>query len=119
MTALSALIDQGLIGAVCVLLIGAVIYLARALLKSHLDRVNDQKAYAETLQKTSEGVRDLIVEMNRSAVDVAADIARHNQATQTALGSLTHAVEKLDSRVDSLKDAQIHLSASLKGRGLR
>jgi hypothetical protein len=93
------------------------------LLKSKDDRIKDQGLFATALQKTSEVVAALTVEINRSSVAAFADTSRTSAGLTVSVQNLQKSVESLDGEVAALRDEQVRIAAILtsntgqRGRG--
>lgn len=110
------LLTQGVLGVMCVLLIVALIWSVKNLLKSKDDRVQDQAKYADALKGFNEAVRDLTIEMNKSANDTANDVLRSNEGLKISMATLEKSHEKLARDVDELKNEQVRLTANMAAR---
>lgn len=110
------LLTQGVLGVMCTLLIVALIWSVKNLLKAKDDRIQDQAKYTEALKGFNEAVRDLTVEMNKSANDTANDVLRSNEGLKISMASLEKSHEKLSRDVDELKTEQVRLAANMAAR---
>lgn len=114
--ALTFLLTQGVLGVLCVLLIGALVYQTKKADKIQESRIEDQKLYADTLGTVNTAVRELSVELNKSSAGMVSDVRSTLQEVTSKTGLLEKTVEKLDQSVDALKDEQVRLGAGLGGR---
>lgn len=110
------LLTQGVLGVLCVLLIVALIWSVKNLLKAKDDRIQDQAKYADALRGYNEAVKDLTVEMNKSANDTANDVLRSNEGLRISIATLEKSHEKLARDVDGLKNEQVRLTANMSAR---
>lgn len=110
------LLTQGVLGVMSVLLIVALIWSVKNLLKAKDDRIQDQSKYTEALKGFNEAVKDLTVEMNKSANDTANDVLRSNEGLKVTMLSLEKSHEKLSRDVDELKTEHVRLVANMSAR---
>lgn len=103
-------LDQGVVGAVALLAIAALIWVTRALLKAKDDRVADQAAFSTVLQASNENTRALAVETAK----VAADVAKHNEITRLAVNALEKAVEGMEETLDRVKEESYKVRTSVE-----
>jgi len=112
------LLTQGVLGVLCVLLIVGLVWAMKNLLQAKDDRVSDQKKYAEALYGINEAVKDLTIEMNKSATDTSNEVLRSNEAVRVTVSSLERTQDKLSNNLDNLQKEQVRLTAALQaGRG--
>lgn len=109
-------LNQGVVGAVALLAIVALIWVTKALLKAKDDSISDQKKFAEVLQKTIENSKTLAVEINKSTSEASAEVVKTAEALKATVLSLEKTVDGLDKSIDNLKDEQVRLSAVLSAR---
>ncbi len=107
------LLTQGVLGVMCVLLIVALVWTVKGLLKAKDDRLGDQSQYADALKDINGAVKDLTVEMNKSANDTANEVLRSNEGIKTSVASLEKSTENLARDVSDLKNEQVRLGAAL------
>lgn len=93
--ALGTIAGQGILGSLCVLLIIALFFTIRALLREKDRRFTDQKALLEVVEKHNEAAKGLAVEATKSQTEL--QNALSNQTT--ALSGLTQSVNQLQGRV--------------------
>jgi hypothetical protein len=113
------LLTQGVLGVMSVLLIVALIWSVKNLLKAKDDRVSDQGKYADALKSINEAVRDLTVEMNKSATSTANEVLRSNEVLKISMATLEKSHEKLARDIDTLRDEQVRLGAGLSSSARR
>jgi len=111
------LLTQGVLGVLCVLLIFALVWTVKNLLKSKDERVHDQKKYTEALHDLNEAVRELAIELNKSSSTMTHEVLRSNDLTRTTLGTLEKSQDNVARSLDSLKNEQVRLGATLTSRG--
>ena len=111
------LLTQGVLGVLCVLLIFALVWTVKNLLKSKDERVHDQKKYTEALHDLNEAVRELAIELNKSSSAMTHEVLRSNDLTRTTLGTLEKSQDNVARSLDSLKNEQVRLGATLTSRG--
>lgn len=68
--ALDTLAGQGILGSLCVLLILALFFTVKALLKTKDDRVQDQKLMIESLLKVNEAAKTIALEVNKNSTEL-------------------------------------------------
>jgi len=107
--ALDNLAGQGILGSTCVLLIIALFFAVKLLLKSKDDRHNDQKAMAEALQNVNKAAKELAVEMNKSAANIVLEAARSHDSVKNALSNQEKSLEELTSAIRDLAKEQVNL----------
>jgi hypothetical protein len=117
--ALDNLAGQGILGSTCVLLIIALFYSIRLLLKAKDDRHADQKAMAEALSKLNDAARQLTVEMNKSASNLVVEAARSQDSMRNALSNQEKSLEELTSAIRDLGKEQTSLQIALVKGGTR
>jgi hypothetical protein len=92
---LAEFMQQGILGVMCVLLMVALFFTVKALLKSKDDRITDQKQEAEALQKINEATRDLVIEMNKAATSLVVENGRHSERVNAVLDQQCRAFEEM------------------------
>lgn len=97
--ALAVLLTQGVLGVFCVLLIGALVFCAKALLKSKDDRLADQKEMAKALGEINSALQDLVVESNKHASELVLDASRSQDAMRAALSNQERTVTALQTEL--------------------
>lgn len=68
--ALDTLAGQGILGSLCVLLIIALFFTVKSLLKAKDDRVQDQKLMIESLMKVNEASKALALETSKNSTEI-------------------------------------------------
>jgi len=111
------LLTQGVLGVLCVLLIIALVWTIKNLLKAKDDRVSDQEKYAAALHGVNEAVKELTIETHKSNSDMANEVIRSNDSSRSAVTSLEKTNDKLVRVIDDLKNEQVRLNATLAARG--
>jgi biopolymer transport protein ExbB/TolQ len=99
--ALDTLAGQGILGSFCVLLIIALFFTVKSLLKAKDDRFSDQKMMVEALQKHNEAAKDFAIEMSKSASNVVVEMTRIQDTLKNALNGQE---KSFDGLQDSVKD---------------
>lgn len=104
--ALGNIAGQGILGSLCVILIVALVWVARALLKEKDKRFTDQKALLDLAEKHNEAAKVLAIEATKSQMELSnaltnqSSVLTHVQRTvtsqQTALDTLTATVNRMD-----------------------
>lgn len=103
------LLTQGVLGVLCVLLIFALIWSVKTLLKAKDDRITDQSKYAEALKEINEAVRDLTIEMNKSSTDKANELLRR-------MDTLVSTSSSIERSIDGLKTEQTRMGAAFSAK---
>ncbi len=111
--ALSKIAEQGVLGAIVVLLATALFFTIRALLKSKDDRFIDQKAMTEALTKVNEASKDLVIEMKEHAANQVIEFSKTQEATKSALISQEKAHNEMRSQLSLLQQEQARLVTSI------
>ena len=111
--ALDILLEQGVLGAVSVLLISAVIYLVRSLQKSHKDRVTDLQSYTESIKNQNAAMSDLVREVNQSNSQISQDTALSNQEVLGMVEDMRREVNGALKTLDDLKTQQVRLESAI------
>lgn len=96
--ALDTLAGQGILGSLCVLLIVALFFTVKSLLKAKDDRLCDQKQMVEALQKHNEAAKELAIEMNKGANNLVVEMTRIQD-------TITGTVEGQEKAFDDLQRA--------------
>lgn len=100
--ALSTIAGQGILGALCVLLIVALFLSIKGWLKSKDERLEDQKEMAKALKEMNDASAKLAIESNRGA-----------DGMKTALDNLAKSNKDLEEKVGVMEKQQVQLVASL------
>lgn len=102
-SALGYLLTQGVLGSLCVLLIIALAFTAKALLKSKDDRVQDQKDMAKELSAINASLQDLVVETNKHASELAIDATRSQDNVRSALTAQERSLTELKHSIEQAR----------------
>lgn len=121
--ALSNLAGQGILGSICALLIIALFFAIKALLKSKDDRITDQKAMTDALGKVNEAAKDLAIQMKEHAASQLVEANKSQETVRSALASqertfqeVRNTVSGLQTSVNNLQQEQARLSSNLDRR---
>jgi hypothetical protein len=101
----SEFLKQGLLGALCVLLMAAIFWVARVMLQAKDDRVNDAKDYARSLREVNDAMMALVVETNRA-----------NDALRVSLDQVQQGQMATRGAVDRLREEQTRLNLVVGAR---
>lgn len=112
-SALGKIADQGVLGAICVLLIGAVGWTLRGWLKEKDDRRVDQKSMGEAVKDISDGAKDLTIEMKGFMSNLVVETNKSNESVRIALSGFEREHIELRRSVDDLRNEQVRLAAAL------
>ena len=104
---LAEFMQQGILGVGCVLLMIALFFTIKALLKSKDDRIADQRSEAEALQKINEATRDLVIEMNKAATSLVVENGRHSEKVNTVLDHQCRAFEEMSRELRLAKELDV------------
>lgn len=115
--ALGSIASHGILGALSAILIVALFFAVRALLKAKDDRFSDHKAMADALQQVNNANHALVVEMNRSTTALVADAARHHDSVKTTLNIQDKSVQELAKTINQLQQDHVRLLARLDKGG--
>lgn len=103
--ALSTIAGQGILGALCVILIVSLFLAIRGWLKSKDERLDDQKEMAKALKDVNEAASKLAIESNRASDGV-----------KTALDNLVKSNKDLEDKVGDLEKQQVQLVAAMPAK---
>lgn len=117
--ALDIILEQGVLGAVCVLLIGAVVYLTRSFQRVHADRIKDLKAMAAQRQEDNVALAALTKEVNAATAALSQEVILSNREVVTTMANAKDEVESLSEVIYSLKEQQVRLETALNTKGSR
>jgi len=104
--ALGNLAGQGILGSLCVLLIVALVFTIRALLKEKDRRFSDQKALLDVVERHNAAAKDLAIEATKSQTELSNTLTNQQTAltsVQTALAAQTPAMTGLTTAVNQLQ----------------
>jgi hypothetical protein len=116
--ALTKIAEQGVLGAIVVLLAVALFFTIRALLKSKDDRFGDQKAMTEALTKVNEASKDLAIEMKEHAANQVIEFSKSQEATRNQLAAQEKSFGEMRTQLGGLQQEQARLVTSLASRKL-
>jgi signal transduction histidine kinase len=107
--ALDNLAGQGILGSLCVLLIVALFFTLKALLKAKDDRFADQKLMTETLEKHNEAAKALAVEMNKAASALVVESTRNLDSMKNTLAAQERSMDDMARALTSLQQENMQL----------
>jgi hypothetical protein len=99
--------QQGILGVMCVLLMVALFFSIKSLLKSKDDRIADQKQEAEALQKLNEATRDLVIEMNKAATNLVMENGKHSAQVNAVMDQQCRAFEEMTREMRLAKELKL------------
>lgn len=108
-SALDTLASQGVLGSLCVLLIVALFFTIKALLKAKDDRFTDQKQMSEILERHNEAAKELAIELNKSMADLVNQATKSMDQAQNALLRQENSLDDLTRAVTALQQETITL----------
>lgn len=114
-TAYDLFLDKGLIGAVALLAILALVWAVMRLLKSKDERIQDQAQFAVALKTLNDGVTKLIIEVNKSATEALFQANQGSSALRQKIENLEKTVHDAEDKLDKLRDEQVRLVGALGG----
>jgi len=117
LTAYEQFLEKGIVGAVAVLAIAALIWAIVKLLQSKDERIKDQSLFADAMKKTNEAVAALTVEVNKTATAGLAEACRTSTALGTSVQNLERSLRDVEGKLGQLRDEQVRLVASLNNGG--
>jgi len=104
--ALGNIASQGILGSICVLLIIALVFTIRALLKEKDRRFSDQKALLEVVERHNTAAKELAIEATKSQAELGNALTNQQSAltsVQTTLAAQTPAMTNLTNAVNQLQ----------------
>jgi len=104
--ALGNIASQGILGSICVLLIIALVFTIRALLREKDRRFNDQKALLEVVERHNTAAKELAIEATKSQAELGNALTNQQSAltsVQTTLAAQTPAMTNLTNAVNQLQ----------------
>jgi len=107
--ALDTLVGQGILGSLCVLLIVALFFTMKALLKAKDDRFSDQKLMTEALEKHNEAAKELAIEMNKAASNLMVETTKNLDAMKNTLSAQERSMDDLSRTISSLTQENMQL----------
>jgi hypothetical protein len=114
--ALDIILEQGVVGAVCVLLIGALVYSAKVFQRVHADRVRDLKAMASQRQEDNVALAALAKEVQSATAQLAQEAVLSNQAVAATVTNLKEETDSLKGAIYELKEQQVRLETAINTR---
>jgi len=114
--ALHTLASQGVLGSISVLLIVALFFSIKALLKSKDDRITDQKAMTDALGKMNDATSGLAIQMKEHASTQTIEANRVHETVRSTISSQEKSLDDLKDSVTALQQEQARLTASLEVR---
>lgn len=111
--ALGTIAAQGILGAICVLLVVALFLTIRALLKAKDDRVTDQKAMTDALGKYNDAAKDLAIQMKEHAANQTIEANKTQESVRNTLSSQEKSFIELRNAVSNLQQEQARLGATV------
>jgi len=116
LSAYEMFLEKGIVGAVAVLAVAALIWAIVKLLKAKDDRIQDQQLFTEALLKTNDGVKALTIEANKVATSAASEASINHAALKRSVESLSDEIGKLSTSVTSLQNEQIRLTVTIANK---
>ena len=113
-SALETLLNQGVVGSLCVLLIATVVFLAKALMKAHQDRVTDLTTYAQKIKEGNEAMYDLVAETSKAVAHNSSETVLSNREVTTKVAGLESKITGMEQAVTLLKEQQIRLEVAIE-----
>lgn len=107
------LLKQGPIGAVCVLLILALVYVFRELTKSKDDRVADAKQLLQDLRGTKDATNDLVMSQSKMMSELSAAVNTSLNQVSSTLRALESEQRDLRMVLDRVKDSQQEVESTV------
>lgn len=107
--ALDTIAGQGILGSLCVLLILALFFSIKALLKAKDDRFSDQKLMTESLEKHNEAAKELAVEMNKAASNLVIESTKTMDLVKNTLAAQERSMDDLTRAIAALQQENIQL----------
>ena len=111
--ALDILLEQGVLGAVCVLLISAVVYMTKALQRSHGDRVRDLKAYSTKIKEDNKAMTALVGEANKVSAQLSQETILSNHEVHATMAALKDETDGMKGAIYQLKEQQVRLETAI------
>jgi hypothetical protein len=113
-SALNTILAQGVLGAIAVLLAVAFFVAIRGWLHEKDGRRTDQKEMAKALEGINVALRDLVIECNKHASNLAIEAARSQDAMKGALQNQERALSDVRETVSKLQTEQVRLGMLLQ-----
>lgn len=115
-SALGTVLEYGLLGAICVLLLFALIYVTRALLKEKDDRREDQSKMATARENDNKALQALTIEMKEHAAQQQVEATRTQDAVRNVLENQKDALGEVERALNTLQQEQVRLASNLPRR---
>ena len=112
-TALDNLAGQGILGSLCVIMIIALFFAIRSILKAKDDRISDQRQMIDALQKLNEGSRDLAIELNKASSNLVMESSKNQDALKSALTNQDRSLTDLTLAIRELHDEDLQLRVAV------
>lgn len=114
--ALDTLAGQGILGSLCVLLIIALFFTVKALLKAKDDRFADQKLMTETLEKHNEAAKDLAIELNKATSSMMVEQTKNLDILKNALTNQEDSFEDTADALHKLQEEVMELKLTIRSK---
>jgi uncharacterized membrane protein YhiD involved in acid resistance len=112
-TALDNLAGQGILGSLCVIMIIALFFAVRAILRAKDDRIGDQRMMIEALQKLNDASRELAIELNKASSNLVVESTKNHDAVKNALTAQDRSLTDLVQTVRELRDEELQLRVAV------
>ena len=101
-TLLTELAKQGVLGIFCAILVAALYFVSKALLKAKDTAIEQQKAYTQALAQANEGTKALLIEMKDFSSSVLVEQTKTQADLKNALENQKTALHDLQTKVDEV-----------------
>lgn len=112
-TALGTIAEYGILGAVCVLLVAALVWAVRGWFKEKDDRLNDQKAMADARQKDNDALKQLTIELKEHSTHLVVEATKSQDAMASSLKRQEDALDDLRGSINNLQQEQVRLTSAV------
>ena len=112
-TALDNLAGQGILGSLCVIMIVALFFAVRAIMKAKDDRISDQRLMIESLQKVNDASKELAIEVNKSTVNMVAESSKNAEAIKTSIATQERSLTDLTQSIRDLREESLQLRVAV------
>lgn len=126
-TLLTELAKQGVLGIFCAILIAALYFVSKALLKAKDGAIEQQKAYTDALAAANEGTKTLLIEMKDFTSNTMVEQVKTQEALRNSLDNQKTELHELQGKIDKvcelkpaveqLRQEQTNLAAAVNQRG--